>query len=162
MSGPMGGYPRGFLATLWSLLALILATGLLLLPGALELRLEWDPGWRLPGGSRIAAAAAHAALAFVLSAAFGALAPLHMRSGWKRRQNRWTGIALIAGFITLTLSALGLYYIADEDFSRLLSLLHWILGLAATLPLAIHAIAGLRLRRERLRLREVARHRAPD
>lgn len=158
----MGGYPRGFLSTLWWLLALILLSGLLLLPGALELRLEWDLRWQLPGGSRIAAAAVHALLAFMLSAAFGALGPLHMRSGWKRRQNRWTGIALICGFVLLTLSALGLYYVADETASRLLSLLHWILGLAATLPLAIHTIIGYGLRRQRLRHREAVRHRSID
>ncbi|MDE2298459.1 MAG: hypothetical protein KGK18_09855 [Burkholderiales bacterium] len=48
----MKGYPRGFLATRWAVRMALLATGLLLAPTTLELRLGWHLPWRLGGGVR--------------------------------------------------------------------------------------------------------------
>jgi hypothetical protein len=145
----MTAYPRGFLTILWLVLVLLFATGVVLSPGALELRLEWDVPMRLPGGSRILIAAGHAFAAFASLLVIGALIPLHMRSGLRRRRSVVTGISLITLFTLLAVSGLAIYYVSSETWSVWSSISHLAIGLALAIPLTIHVTLGRRLHRIR-------------
>jgi hypothetical protein len=145
----MPAYPRGFLTTLWLVLALLFATGIVLIPGALELRLEWEVPLRLPPGSRILIAAAHALGAFASLLVVGALIPMHMRSGLRRKRSVYTGISLIALFAVLAISGLAIYYVSSETGSIWSSISHLGIGLAIVIPLTVHALKGRRVRQDR-------------
>jgi len=145
----MHAYPRGFLTALWVVLVLIFATGIALAPGALELRLEWDMPLRLPGGSRIIVAAAHALGAFLSLLVIGALIPMHMRSGLRRRRSVVTGITLIALFSLLAITGLAIYYVSAESMSAWASASHLIVGLTLAIPLTVHVVRGRRFHRQR-------------
>jgi hypothetical protein len=145
----MPAYPRGFLTTLWLVLALLFATGVILIPGALELRLEWELPMRLPGGSRILVAAAHALAAFASLLVIGALIPMHMRSGLRRQRSVYSGISLIALFASLAVSGLAIYYVSSETWSVWSSISHLGIGLALVIPMAVHALKGRRIRLNR-------------
>jgi len=80
----MKAYPRNFLAWFWSLLALIAITGLVLLPGMLALRLEWDVPDRWLPPARATWAATHGLLAFLTLLLLGSLLPLHVRHGLRQ------------------------------------------------------------------------------
>lgn len=145
----MIGYSRGFQPMLWAILGGVFVSGLLLIPGALELRLEWDLPWRLPQGQRLLMSAVHALFAFLTLTVLGALLPLHMRAGWRRHENRKTGLIVISSMAFLSLSALVIYYVIDERISAWASLSHWLIGLSLTLPLALHVWLGRDIRRSR-------------
>src|SRR3954469_10727318 len=114
----MQGYPKQFLPTLWWIFPAVAATGLVLIPGALELRFDTDIAWHLPEGARIYVAMGHALFAFGALALIGALIPLHMRFNLRRRHNITTGITLATVASLVALTSLGIYYFADETLSR--------------------------------------------
>ena len=144
----MHSYPKHFLPWFWSVIGVLFVTGLLLIPGALELRLEWDVPISL-GGARIGIAALHALAAFATLVAVGALIPVHMRLGLRQRRNHVTGLTLVGCFGVLLLTALGIYYLAGPALSVVSSVLHTVLGLLLALPLTWHWIRGRRLHHRR-------------
>lgn len=145
----MNGYPRYFLALLWSGLILLIASGLVLSPGMFELRLQWEVPWSLPGGWRSVAAATHGLMAMLLLVIVGALLPLHVRSGLRFARNFASGIVLLTALATLAASGWAIYYTVNEDLSAFASMLHLGTGLAGVVPWCIHVIRGRRLRRAR-------------
>lgn len=147
----MKGYPRGFFGLLLSSLLLLLLSGLLLTPTTLVMRLEWALPWQLPGGSRVGVGALHAAGAFLLLTFVGALWSVHMRAGWRKRQQRGSGAQLVVCLLLLALSALGVYYLGDESLAAQAALLH-LASAAWLLPLLVwHGCHGHRAR-QRVRL----------
>jgi len=143
----MTNYPKWFLpALLWTLL-LMFASGLLLAPTTLAMRTELEVAWRLPGAGRIAVAALHAAGGFALMLLMGALWSVHMRSGWRRRKQRLSGVLLGSWLIVLTLSAVAVYYVGEDTLGRLAALTHLVLGLALLVPFLVHWLRGRRVRR---------------
>lgn len=143
----MKAYPRYFLPLLWTGLSVLVISGLLLAPGIFELRLQWEVPWSLPGGSRTLVAALHGLCAMMILVVIGALLPLHVQSGLKAARNFVTGIILLTALATLALTGWAIYYVVNEDLSAFASLLHLGAGVACLLPLAIHAIHGIKLRR---------------
>jgi hypothetical protein len=75
---------------------------------------------------------------------FGALLPGHVPHGWRGRQNRRSGILVIAVVIALGLTGYGLYYLGDESTRPWISATHWALGLVAVAALLPHVILGKR------------------
>jgi hypothetical protein len=144
----MKAYPRNFLAWFWSLLALIAITGLVLLPGMLALRLEWDVPDRWLPPARVAWAATHGLLAFLTLLLLGSLLPLHVRHGLRQLKNRGTGIALLATLPLLVLSGWGIYYLSDEDWARWTSELHVLIALPISALVGWHAWRARRIHRE--------------
>lgn len=138
----MTGYPKWFTSVLWWVSVLLLATGLLLIPTVLDMRLEWDVPWRLDGDQRVYVAAAHVVVAFVLIWITGALWTVHVRYGWRRRRNLLTGALLVGALVVLLLTAAGVLYAGDEALSLWSSLGHTILGLAGAGILAAHYVIG--------------------
>lgn len=145
----MIGYPRWFLPTLLALLGLLLASGLGLTPTTLALRAEWDLGWKLAGGQRVWVAALHSAAAFALVAILGALWSVHMRSGWRRGEQRASGATLASCMVALAASAVGVYYLGDEGLAAACAYVHLVAALVATAVFGWHGWLGHRAARLR-------------
>ena len=145
----LSSYPRGFHPALLLTLLLLLLSGLLLLPGMLQMRLDLslDPGWRASGAARLFIAALHALAGFVTIGLVGALAIVHMRMGWRRRLNHVSGIALLSLVVLMLLSTVGIYYAGDEAWSMGSSLVHIVAAILATALFAWHFVKGRKLHR---------------
>ncbi|MCA0242137.1 MAG: hypothetical protein LCI02_14900 [Proteobacteria bacterium] len=142
----MRPYPRGFKPLLLTVMSVLMASGLALAPTTLALRAGWALPWRAGGGARLALVALHAAAGFALLLFLGALWAVHMRSGWRSRRQRFSGALLGGGALLLALSALGVYYLGDEQAAAVAGLGHLLLGLLA-LPLFLwHWLRGRRHR----------------
>ena len=124
----MKTYPAAFSPVLHGTLTGLLATGLLLAPGALQMRLEWDMPWVLGSDARVWAAAAHALCFFLMLGLLGAAWTVHIRAGWVRRENIRSGGALLSAFGLLALSGLGLYYAGGEALPRWSAIAHLLAG----------------------------------
>lgn len=143
----MKGYPKWFVPALIGTLVVLFATGGLLAPTTLAVHAELPLTWRLPGPARLLCAALHAAGGFAALALVGALWALHMRSGWRRRLQRRSGVLLATTLMLLAVSALAIYYAGDERVSAAAALSHLILGVALLLPFGWHSLRGRRAAR---------------
>lgn len=151
----MKGYPKWFFAFLiWVLLGLFVS-GFLLIPTMLEVRLEWQMFWRLTSDMRILTAAIHTFLSFIVLGVIGALMPIHMRAGWRHRRHHRSGLTLFGMTLLLLMTAIGIYYLSDEQTSLYASLIHLASG-AGMIMLAVYHI--LRGRRYAAGLQAVASH----
>lgn len=138
----MTQYPRWFLPALLTVLSLVLLSGLGLTPTTLALRAEWQVPWRLAGGDRVWVAALHSAAAFGLTALVGALWSVHMRSGWRRRRQRVSGVALASLLVGLVATAVAVYYVGDDRLAAIAAFAHVGAGLLATGVFAWHWVRG--------------------
>lgn len=145
----LSGYPHWFYAAIMAVLTILLASGILLLPHMLELRMDMESPVHVSGSVRLGGAALHSFSAFLAIGVIGALATVHMRAGWNRKLNRFSGTTLLGLFFFLLASAVGIYYFGDMDLSRLSSLGHSLVGLALVPLFVWHSIAGRRIRRQR-------------
>jgi hypothetical protein len=87
---------------------------------------------------------AHGTVAYAFLIVGGAMIPVHITLGWNTKRNLKTGLMLAGTCIILAVSALGLYYLADEISRSWVSLIHWSVGLIAAPALLIHALRGRR------------------
>jgi hypothetical protein len=124
----------------------LLVSGVLLMPTMLEMRMAWDSPVRVSADVRLASAALHTTIAFATMILIGSLSAVHMRVGWKRHLNRISGIGLMLLFGVLLLTAVGMFYVGDEDFSRWSSVVHTAVGLVITLLFCWHMEKGRRIR----------------
>jgi len=91
----------------------------------------------------------HGLLVFVGLLVLGPLFLQHAPRGWKTRRSRRLGMTLVISVGWLVLSGYGLYYVPDLLSPGVLSVLHWVVGLAAPLFLVAHVWSGRRRRRGR-------------
>ncbi len=147
----MRGYPKWFLPGVIGTLMLIFVTGMLLAPTTLAMRAEINVPLRLPGSSRVLCAAMHAAGGFMLMLVVGALWSVHIRSGWRRRQQRGSGLFLSVLLMTLAASAIVVYYAGDESFGGAAALFHLGAGLMLLGPFGWHWWHGAGARRHHRR-----------
>lgn len=143
----MKGYPRWFLLALVATLLAILASGLLLAPTTLTMRAEIDVAWRLPAAARLLVVALHTAAGFATLLLVGAIWSVHMRSGWRRRKHRASGLALALALVLLGASAVGIFYFADETLAAVAAFLHLALGIALVGQFGWHWARGRRSHR---------------
>lgn len=141
------GYPTWFYQLLLAIILAMLGTGLLLIPAALEMRLEWEVPWRLQGDAQIGTAALHALMSFLMMVVVGALWSVHMRAGWRHRKNHRSGLFMAALMLFLLLSALGIYYFADDAWSLDASVIHMVAGLLLPTLLLYHIVRGRKMHR---------------
>ena len=73
----------------------------------------------------------HGALSFVFLVLAGMVIEGHVRSAWSKRRNLYTGIGLLSALGLAALTALCLYYVADERLRGWTSVAHWSVGAAA-------------------------------
>lgn len=143
----MKGYPRWFPRLLAAGVLLVGVTGALLATNTLEMRAELPLGWHVGGPLRTWTSALHALAGFVLMWFCGSLWSIHMRAGWRRREQRRSGLALALLLLALALTAVGIYYSGDEGLANWLSYGHLAAGLLLVAILAWHWVHGRRLRR---------------
>ncbi|MFT7414362.1 MAG: heme A synthase [Methylophagaceae bacterium] len=136
----MKAYPNWFYPLLLIILFALLTTGLLLIPNTLTMRFEWDVLWQLSGGNRLAAVAIHTLSSYVILMMMGALSTIHMRAGIRSQKNQRSGFSLIAIFFTLTLTGLGLFYLANNTLILLASTLHIMAGAALAAVFTLHFV----------------------
>ena len=89
----------------------------------------------------------HGGGAMVTLMMLGALVPVHMRYGWRRRQNLVTGITVSTVNAALIVTAFGLYYLGSEAVRPWMSDVHTALGLAIPVLLVGHIWWGRRTRK---------------
>ena len=86
--------------------------------------------------------AGHGALAYGFLIVAAMLVPVHMRLGWTAGRNRRSGLTLVGVGLFLALTALLLYYTSAEELRRVVSMLHWIVGVSLPLLLVLHVLRG--------------------
>lgn len=138
----MKTYPRHFASVLYATLFALLTTGLLLTPGALQMRLDWDMPWSLPSGLRTWVAAGHALSFLSILGLVGAVWAVHIRAGWVRRENVRSGLLLLAAFGLLSLSGLGLYYAGGENLAAWSAVAHLLAGGLLPLLFVAHLLGA--------------------
>lgn len=89
----------------------------------------------------------HGVLSFAFLVLAGIILEGHVPAAWTKRRNLYTGVGLLAALGLAALTALGLYYLADDRLRGWTSIAHWTTGLAALAVLALHAIRHGRTRR---------------
>lgn len=137
----MRGYPKWFYRFLLLSFMFLTVSGLLLIPNALDMRLDWDVKWHLNGAVRLVVVTLHATLAFLIVSQLGALWSVHMRIGWRHHKNLKSGLGLVAILLGLVLTGIGIYY-AGEDWSIPASASHIIIGITAPVIFGAHIILG--------------------
>ncbi len=80
------------------------------------------------------------AAAFLIG--FGSVLPGHVRRAWVGRRNRLSGTLFFSVLALLIASGYALYYMGNEDWRAIVSVLHWVIGLGAPLLLAWHVWRG--------------------
>jgi hypothetical protein len=93
---------------------------------------------------------AHGAFALLATWTGGLLWSMHVVKAWTRGLHRWSGGTLFGSLLLLIVSGYLLYYVGNDRARGIVSLTHWILGLAIPLAYLTHRIAK-RIVRPRLR-----------
>ena len=140
----MRGYPGWFYPALLLTVFVLMLTGGLLTPTLLDLRLEWDMPWRLEGDGQIVVAELHAAVSFWMLTMLGSLWNIHMRAGWRHRQHWRSGVAMALLMLILLFTAIGIYYLADEQMAMISAALHLGAGALVLVLFVYHAMIGYR------------------
>lgn len=86
----------------------------------------------------------HGGAAMAMLVLLGALLPLHVRVGWRRRRNRGSGALMLAANAILVATAFGLYYAGSDALRHWTSELHIALGFALPLAVVGHVLRGRR------------------
>lgn len=135
--------PRWHELSIYGLLALLLSSGVAWLIFDKWVRVAGDFGpEHHPAQHLLIIAHGVAAYFFILIA--GALIPLHVKSGWAMSRNLKSGLALASALAITALTALALYYLGGETARSWSSIVHWVIGIAASILLVVHAMCGLK------------------
>lgn len=86
----------------------------------------------------------HGAAAMGFLIALGSLLPGHISRAWHARRNHRSGLFMLTLVAVLILTGYGLYYAGDEETRPWISLLHWLIGVAAAAGLPLHVYLGRR------------------
>ena len=143
----MNGYPKHFLIFIFVIMVTLLISGILLVPAFLFFRMESDTQWLMDfrfssGNLRHLTTTLHAISGWMMVWLMGAIWTIHMRSHWRRHENRLSGIVFTSVWAILIVSSLGIYYFGDPDLSKLSSLIHVSLGLLIPFALLAHRKTG--------------------
>jgi hypothetical protein len=84
----------------------------------------------------------HGGTTMVTLMLLGALIPSHIQRAWRAKKNRVTGIASVAVYGFLIVTAFGLYYLGSEALRPWLSFLHVTIGFAVPAVIAAHIMVG--------------------
>ncbi|ABM00861.1 hypothetical protein SHAM105786_05240 [Shewanella amazonensis] len=156
----LNGYPGWFFYLLMLSMTLCAATGLAMYPWVLEFKLEWELPMALNGQWRLPLVSTHALSAAVLLMLLGALWQVHMRAGWRKKENRFSGIFMAFSIVLLMLTGVGLYYLSAESAQLAASLAHSVLGLSLVGLFTWHWIQGHRVRMQKIH-HAGSKHRSP-
>lgn len=143
----MNGYPKLFLPFLINTTIGLFVSGVLLIPAFLLFRLQWDSDWLMDlaissGDLREWTTVIHAIFGWLMLWLLGSLWSMHMRSHWRRNENRKNGAMFSIYWVLIILSSLGIYYFGNEQLSQYSSTLHVLLGLLMPMVLILHRRKG--------------------
>lgn len=91
--------------------------------------------------------AAHGITAYAALFAYALVGHAHMRTGWRVPALRSAGVWLCTAIAALTLTGLGLYYVATESYIAYLRWTHVVAGILLPCWLALHIARGRRVTR---------------
>ena len=84
----------------------------------------------------------HGSSSIIFLIALGSVLPIHIFKAWKTKNNRLSGGIFLLLFTILILTGIGLFYSAVEDNRRILSVLHWVIGILFPIFFVIHIYFG--------------------
>jgi small-conductance mechanosensitive channel len=84
----------------------------------------------------------HGGSAMVALMMLGALGPMHVQRAWRAKTNRMTGIASVALYGLLIVTAFGLYYLGSDAIRPWISYVHIAFGLAVPAVISAHVMVG--------------------
>ena len=84
----------------------------------------------------------HTFVALVVLIVIGSLIPAHILARWPLKRNIWSGVVNIAAFIVLTLTGYMLWYVSEGGIKQWATWLHWVIGMALPIVLAVHIKLG--------------------
>lgn len=145
----MNGYPQHFYRWFMWIAVLVWITGLLLASSTLEIHFEYTLPWQLNEVLKHHTTTIHAVLAFTLLWLFGAIWTIHVRSGWRKKMNRKSGMLLMLTFVIIIFSGLGIYYLGDERLASFTALSHLSVGCLFPVLLITHIILGRKTSKQR-------------
>ena len=88
---------------------------------------------------------AHGVTAYLFVMLFGAVMPVHIKSGWKTKRNRISGSLMVMVMSLLIISGLFLYYAVDTREAALW--VHWVIGGGMAILFPAHYLLGRRVNR---------------
>ena len=91
----------------------------------------------------------HGLAAMAALVGLGTLLLPHLRRAWQAGQNRVSGASLILTVLLVVGTGYGLYYFGTDETRPILSLVHWVLGLAVMGLLLMHVALRQRAGRAR-------------
>lgn len=144
----MKGYPKYFSRLMLLAFVILLGSGLALMPNLLVFKWDIDLEFSFEGATRLKIAAAHLSAALACIWFAGAMWPVHIRSGLRRRKNRLSGFLMIAALLSLVASGVCSYYLGDETYQKYNSAVHVASGILIMLAVIVHWILGSRISRE--------------
>jgi hypothetical protein len=135
--------------------AVYLATAALVLSGAIWLVLHYFMAKQGEFGPTVHPAESwmlrvHGAAAMAALIVYGSLLPIHIRRAWAIKRNLVLGVVVATCMLLLTLTGYLLYYAGSEQLRPIVSIAHWVPGLAAPLMLWWHVVAGRAAKAEAL------------
>ena len=84
----------------------------------------------------------HGSSSIIFLIILGSVLPIHVYKAWKIKNNRLSGGFFLLLFTILILTGIGLFYSAFEDNRRILSVLHWVIGILFPIFFVIHIYFG--------------------
>ena len=84
----------------------------------------------------------HGTSSLIFLILLGSVLPIHVCKAWKIKNNRLSGGFFLLLFTILILTGIGLFYSAVEDNRRILSVLHWVIGILFPIFFVIHIYFG--------------------
>jgi hypothetical protein len=78
---------------------------------------------------------------------YGSLLRAHMLKAWTLKRNRITGACVATVLVSLTVTGYMLYYVGGETSRPIISVAHWVIGLAIGALLPLHIWRGRRSQR---------------
>lgn len=91
----------------------------------------------------------HGLAAMLTLLALGSLISTHIRPAWLHSRNRLSGPSLAVLLALPIATGYALYYFGGEQARPLISVVHWLLGLAVVALLLVHASIGRAIRTRR-------------
>jgi hypothetical protein len=143
----MKGYPKAFVRLMTASFLMLIVSGMSLIPNLLVFKWGLDLETCFEGATRMKVAAAHVSAAIVCVWFIGALWPVHMRSGMRRKKNRFSGIAVVTTVLALAASGIGSFYFGDEGLQKINGAIHLGAGAALVLTTVIHRWMGMASRK---------------
>ena len=85
----------------------------------------------------------HGTSSLIFLILLGSVLPNHVLKAWKIKNNRLSGGSFLFLFTILILTGVGLFYSGVEDNRRILSILHWVIGILFPIFFIIHIYLGI-------------------